>query len=315
MDGRWLRRGVLLAATVLVDAVLVAACTSASSPPVSGPPADTGPVVVASFNFGESALLAEIYAQALERAGIPVRRELDLGPRELVRPAAQQGLVDVVPEYVGTALLGVDPAAGAAAYGSPDVAAAALRAAADRWQLDVLTPSAAEDRNGFAVTPATARRFGLRTLSDLAPVASRLVLGGATECPQRPLCLPGLERVYGLHFREFVAFDDEGQRATALEQGVIDVVVTFTTDPRLADGGLVLLRDDRHLQPVESVVPIVSDSAVQRYGARLVAALDAVSARLDTPALRFLNWRLTRGGKDRAAEAKAWRERHGLGGA
>ena len=60
--------------------------------------------MVASFNFPESELLAAIYGLAIRHAGIPVRLELDLGPRELVQPALEQGLVDVVPEYLGTAL-------------------------------------------------------------------------------------------------------------------------------------------------------------------------------------------------------------------
>ena len=55
----------------------------------------------ASFDFAESRLLAEIYAQALERAGVPVRRAFGLGPRELVASGAREGLVDVVPEYAG----------------------------------------------------------------------------------------------------------------------------------------------------------------------------------------------------------------------
>ena len=72
--------------------------------PAAVPTAPGGAVVVASFNFPESELLAAIYGLAIRHAGIPVRLELDLGPRELVQPALQQGLVDVVPEYLGTAL-------------------------------------------------------------------------------------------------------------------------------------------------------------------------------------------------------------------
>jgi osmoprotectant transport system substrate-binding protein len=90
--------GLLLAGT--------SAC-SGSTPPRA--PADGAAVVVASFDFTESALLAEVFAQAREGAGVPVRRELRLGPRELVLPALRQGRVDVVPEYLGSALTAVDP--------------------------------------------------------------------------------------------------------------------------------------------------------------------------------------------------------------
>jgi glycine betaine/choline ABC-type transport system substrate-binding protein len=115
-----------------------------------------------------------------------------------------------------------------------------------------------------------------------------------------------------MHFRAFDAFDDAAQRETALTEGVIDVEVTFSTDGRLATGALVPLRDDKGLQPFEAVVPVVSDRVVARYGSRLTRALDAVSASLDSRALRFLNWRVSVAGKDVAAEAHGWLRRHGL---
>jgi osmoprotectant transport system substrate-binding protein len=302
----------VLTALGLAGLALLAGCTSSGPARArSGQPSGARPVVIASFNFPESSLLAEIYAQSLEHAGIPVQREFDLGPREIVRPALLRGLVDLVPEYLGTALTSADPTA-VVEHRPAAALLADLRRVAARWGLTVLQPAAASDQNGFAVLATTARRLHLRTLSDLRPVAHELVLGGATECPTRPLCEPGLRQVYGIRFRRFLAFDDITQRVTALEQGVIDVEVTFTTDPRLADGSIVLLRDDKGLQPVESVVPIVTDRVVRDYGVRLTRALDAVSAKLESGAVRFLNWRVAVAGKDPGAEVRAWLQRHGL---
>jgi osmoprotectant transport system substrate-binding protein len=303
------RAGVLAAVTAL--AVLVSCTRGSPQRSTASRPAPADAVVVASFNFPESVLLAEIYAQALEHAGVPVRRDLDLGPRELVQPALREGLADVVPEYLGTALTSLVPSA---AVDRRDSAAVldALRRALAPLQLVALQPAAASDQNGFAVTRATADRFALRTLTDLAKVRPPLVLGGPSECPSRPYCLAGLQRTYGLQVKQFVPFDDPAQRADALTEGVIDVAVTFTTDGALASGRLVLLRDDRGLQPTEQVVPVVSSRAMQRYGAQLSAALDGVSAALDSEGLRFLNWRISVAGKDIRAEAQAWLARHGL---
>jgi len=290
--------------------VAVAGCSSEGRPAAPAPPPGSA-VVVASFNFPESEVVAEIYAQSLEHAGIPVRRELGLGPRELVRPAQQRGLVDVVPEYLGTALTG-DDSATEARFLAPSLMLAQLRQAVRREGLAVLAPAAAQDQNGLAVTAATARRYHLRTVSDLRAVGPLLTLGGASECPRRPLCLPGFRIVYGIAFRGFLPFDDLGQRATALAEGMIDVEVTFTTDPQLASGALVLLRDDAQLQPAENVVPIVSDRALRRYGDRLRTALDGVSRALDTRALTFLNWRVGEAGKRVRDEARGWLRRHDL---
>ena len=91
------------------------------------------------------------------------------------------------------------------------------------------------------VTGATARRLGLHKVSDLRRAAGRLTLGGSPECPDRPYCLPGLRKVYGLGFAGFLPFDTEPQRVTALREGVVDVAVLDTTDGNLATGDLVLL--------------------------------------------------------------------------
>ncbi|HET9443652.1 MAG TPA: ABC transporter substrate-binding protein, partial [Acidimicrobiales bacterium] len=315
------RRASPTAALASLVAVLVAACSPGG--PAPGPeagraaPGRGGEVVVASFNFPESVLVAEIYAGALEAAGVPVHRQLELGPRELVQPALLQGLVDVVPEYLGTALAslvaepGVDPAdAGAVRRRLAEAVAA--------WDLRVLDPAPAQNQNGLAVTRATAERHGLRTLSDLSQATSAapggLALSGPPECPTRAFCLPGLERVYGLRFARFVPFDSEHQRVTALREAVVDVAVMFTTDGELAGGDLVLLEDDRHLQPVENVVPLVSASALERHGPALSGALSAVSARLTAGALSFLNWRVAVAGRDPEAEARGWLARQGLAG-
>ena len=291
---------------------LLAACQPGATPAEGGGGgAHSGAVVVASFNFPESELLAAIYGLAIRAAGIPVQLRLDLGPRELVQPALEQGLVDVVPEYLGTALSSLEPRPGVP-VSDPAAVRAALARALARWHVQVMTPAAAQDQNGVVVTAATARRLGLRKVSDLRRAASRLVLGGAPECPDRPYCLPGLRKVYGLGFARFLPLDTEPQRVTALREGVVDVAVLDTTDGNLATGDLILLSDDRHLQPAENVVPVITGSAMARYGKRLAGAVNAVSVQLTSQELLFLDWRVEVAGADVLAEARGWLERHGI---
>jgi len=298
-------------ALVLAAALAFPGC-QADDPVRKGSPAQPRDlVVVAGFDFPESTLLAEIYAQALEAAGVPVRRELDLGPREMVHPALLQGFVDVVPEYVGSALATIDPVAAAKVDGVAS-AHAALDRALRPLGLQALGPAEASNQNGLVVTARTARRYDLRTVSDLRRVAPRLTFGAPPECRARKFCLVGLTQVYGLRFADVVALDTAAQRVAALEQGVVDVALLFTTDGRLAVGDLLLLTDDRHLQPAENVVPVVSRRAVEQHGDRVVSTLEAVSARLTTRNLVFLNWRVGLAGKDVTGEARGWLRRHGL---
>lgn len=296
---------------LLVCAALLmtlAACRSRSGPEQPPPPAAA---VVASFNFPESVLLAEIYAQALEHAGVPVRLQLNLGPRELVAPALAQGLVDVIPEYLGSALTSVSPDTRVSLH-DPEAVRRALTQALSTRGLEVLEPAAASDANGVAVTEGTARRLNLHDVSDLTPLAGRLTFTGPAECPRRPYCLPGLHTRYGITFRTFIPLDTERQRITALQESIADAALLFTTEGLLASGEFVVLRDNRGLQPAENVVPVVSSRTLTHYGKRVSRALDAVSERLSQQDLVALNWRVGVAGKDPQAEARGWLIRQGL---
>jgi osmoprotectant transport system substrate-binding protein len=289
---------------------LLGLVTGCSPSPSAVPDAPDSRLVVASFNFPESELLAEIYAQSLEAAGVPVRRELGLGPREVVGPALDQGFVDLVPEYLGSALTA---AGGGAADPSDSTAVrAALSTALGHRALTVLNPSPAENQNGVAVTRAFATEHGLSRLSELAGFAAAMTFGGPAECPTRRYCLPGLADVYGFQFPHFMALDGPVRTRRALIDGVVDAGLVFTTDGQLADGELVLLADDRHLQPAENLVPVVRTAALERHGPEVRTTLDAVSAAMTTTSLRLLNWRVSVDGRQPAAEARGWLIRHGL---
>jgi osmoprotectant transport system substrate-binding protein len=282
--------------------------------PRAAPPTalDDDAITVASFDFDESEILAEIYSQALEAGAYPVERAFRLGSRELVAPALEQGLVEFVPEYGGTALgflsLGRDDAT-ADVSGTHD----ALVAAAVTTDVTVLAPSPAQDANTFAVTQETADTLRLRTVSDLATEASTLVLGGPPECPTRDLCLRGLAEVYGLTFERFLPLDAGGPLThEALDEGYVDVGLLFTTDPGIRDGGLVALVDDLGLQPAENVTPLLRTELVDRWGQPLVDLIDAVSARLSTDDLRALNAQLVSPNASTSAIATEWLTAEGL---
>jgi osmoprotectant transport system substrate-binding protein len=293
---------------VLVLVLGAPACdrTSEASPNVDRDDA----VTIASFNFPESVLLAEIYAQALEATDVRVKRETALGTRELVMPALVQGLVELVPEYAGSALLFFAGAGSASA--DQDANHRALARQLSGFGVSALDASPAEDQNGFAVTRETASRFGLRTLSDLAPVADRLTFGGPPECQRRPSCMPGLESTYGIEFgEELFTLDAGGDRTVAaLAQGTVDVALLFTSDAAVELNAFVLLRDDRSLQPAENVTPIVRQDALDRFPG-LAAAVNAVSAVLTTDDLRSMNAEVALGGEPRTI-AGAWLARNGL---
>jgi osmoprotectant transport system substrate-binding protein len=297
-------RGCALLCLVGIVAGLVG-CSSSSKPVAAKHALDDDAITVGSFDFAESELLSEINSQALERRGYHVKRAFRLGPRELVAPALFRGLVELVPEYAGTALQFASLNKRESSSDVTTTRAQLERTLAPR-HVTALEPAPAQDANAFVVTRRTAVRNRLRTLSDLARVDASLALGGPPECPTREHCLAGLEHVYGLRFKEFVRLDAGGPiTRQALEAGYVDVALLFTTDPAIAREHLVELTDDRNLQPAENVIPLVRTELVDRFGSDLVDVVDAVSAQLTTSALTELNARVEAGGHV-AAVASAW---------
>jgi osmoprotectant transport system substrate-binding protein len=135
-------------------------------------------------------------------------------------------------------------------------------------------------------------------------------IGGPAECPQRPLCLLGLQERYGLEFEDFVVLDASGPLThAALMSGEVEVGLLFTTNPALLDPGLVLLADDRGLQPAENVTPVVHASALQRFGPGLADAVNAVSRRLTTEELRRMNGEI-QDGRPVGEVVEEWLRRH-----
>ena len=276
--------------------VLLAAAAAACGPPDPDGPARPSPVappiVVASQPFPESVMVATMYARALEAAGHPVVLHTSYGRREIYVPALQAGGrakgVDLVPEYAASMLEFVNGNAGEAT-GDLGATMTRLRGRLEPEGLVALEPSRATNQNAFAVTRATAERLNLRTLSDLAPLAAGMTLGAGAECPTRPFCLPGLERVYGLRFGAFRALDAGGPRTkSALTSGEIDVGLVFSSDGAVTALQLVVLEDDKRLQAADNLVPVIRADVLDADVRRV---LDGISAALTTDDLVDLNRR------------------------
>jgi osmoprotectant transport system substrate-binding protein len=290
--------------TFLLLVALVPACggTAAPSSPTTGTPAEV--VRIASYDFQENQILAEVYAEAARRDGLPVVVDHGMGTREVLAPALRQGVVDAVIDYLGTALAFARPQT-TPGERSPGELHAALRLTLGPHGVTVLQAAAAEDQNGFAVATSFAERHGVQRLSDLAPLAPGLRFGGPPECPERPFCLQGLREVYGLEFGEVEAMPSRVATVEALVSGRIDVGLLETTDARLAVAPVVLLADDRGLQPRENVVPLVRTDVLERWDG-LGTAFDAVSARLTTDVLVQLNRSVELDGLTPAEAAAQW---------
>lgn len=203
----------------------------------------SGDVQVGAANFGESKILANAYAKVLDAAGFTATVK-EVGNRELYLKSLSKGEIDVMPEYIGTLTEFLNKQqnganAPAKASGDPDATVTALKELGPAANLAFGARAQAADQNAFAVTKAYADANGLKTLSDLATKCNggELVLGGPTECQDRPFCKPGLEQKYGLKFTGFQSFDTGGPLTkAAIKQGKVQIGLVFSSDGSLVSG-------------------------------------------------------------------------------
>ncbi|MCS6800339.1 MAG: ABC transporter substrate-binding protein [Chloroflexota bacterium] len=303
----------LLATLILAAAACQPAQTGGTGPSTAG--GQAFPTIrIGSTNFTEQEIVAELYALVLEQAGYKVERRYKLGSREIVAPALESGQIDMYPEYLATYVIYLtkDPA-----KGTPDAAQtyATLQEALRGRNITALQYAQAINSNGFVVTKAYADRHNLRNISDLAKLNNQMVLGGPPECPDRPLCLQGLQRVYGLSFREFKPLDVGGPlTVAALEGNQIDVAVLFTTDAVIAAKGFVLLNDDKKLQPADNLVPVVRNDFLTKTPNQdqFKKLVNDVTAKLTTEELTQLNRQVGVDRREPKDAAAAWLRSKGL---
>lgn len=262
---------------------------------LAAPAKAQAPLRIGSKNFTEQLLVGELYAQALEAAGARVERRLNLGGTLIAQQAMVSGQLDLYPEYTGTGLGVVlrQPTEGTA----EEVHARVRLGYEQAFRITWLAPSRIDNGNALLVLPATARRLGLETLSDLARAAPQLTLAAGNEFADRADGLPGLERVYDIRFRRLRQFAALGLRYAALRHGQADVVNAYATDWQIATGGFVVLRDDRALWPPYQLAPVVRQDALAR-APLLEATLAQVNARLDNPVMQELNRQVDQDGDE-----------------
>lgn len=269
-----------------------------------------GPAVrIGTKNFTEQLILGELYSQALKAKAFEVVLKADVGSTEIIHRALRRGALDMYPEYVGVLLSEVAedrsrPTSAAAAY-------EAAKAFEEENGFTLLAQTPFADSNALAVMPEFAERNDVRTIADLGRLKGTVRIGALPEFRTRFEGLEGLAEVYGLDNLRVSAMASE-QRYPALDNGRVDVASVFTTEAQLAGSKYVVLADPRGLFASGHVAPIVREKVLEAHGPRLSAAIDAVSRKLTTAAMREMNAAVDLSGRMPADVAGEFLRRHKL---
>lgn len=300
----------VLAALAAVVALVAAGCGSANPLGGGAVSGDLKTIKVGSADFPESRIIAEIYALALEANGFDVSRQFGIGSREAYVPAVKDHSIDLIPEYTGNLLQYFDKENEVT---DPDQVLLALYNALP-GDLSILTPSPANDQDAVVITRATADRWNVKSIADLAKHSPEVKFGGPSEFQTRAEGLPGLKAKYGLDIApgNFLAINDGGGPATvrALVDGSITAADIFTTSASIPQNDLVVLEDPKNNFLAANVVPLV---ASQKMSDQLKTVLNAVSAKLTTEALVAMNTETSgNSGIDPDDAAEKWVKENGF---
>ncbi|WJH38749.1 ABC transporter (plasmid) [Aliirhizobium terrae] len=266
-------------------------------------------VKIGSKNFTEQFVVAEIYAQALEKAGVEVERRLNLGATLVAHTALTNGEIDLYPEYTGTALAAV--VKGDLSGSSEKIYGEVKDYYEKNLKLTLLEPT--KINNGYAIItlPETAEKYKLKTLTDLGPASKDLTFGAEAGFGERKDGLPGLKQTYGIEFKEFKIFAKLGIRYSALTSKDLDVSYGFATDWQISENKLVVLEDDKSLFPPYYLVPVVRQDTLTK-NPKIAEVLNKISPLLNNENMRELNAKVDRDKEEPADVAAEFLEAQGI---
>jgi osmoprotectant transport system substrate-binding protein len=267
------------------------------------------PIIIGSKNFAEEFILGELYTQALEAKGYDVTYKENIGSTEIMTTALKSGKIDMYPEYTGVIVQDV--------FGhtnSPPTATATYKLAK---QLEagkgytLLNATPFYDTDVLAVTNATAAKYHLKTISDLAKVGP-FKLGGFPECQTRNTCFVGYTKQYGLKNATFASVGSVSPYA-ALDAGTVLAADVFSTDPPLLKPSkYTVLTDPKHVTGFQNVAPIVKTSILNQEGPQFAKTVNSVSSKLTLPAIIAMNKAVEVDKQSPATVAKAFLKANGL---
>lgn len=267
-------------------------------------------VVLGSKNFAEEYILGQLYAQALEAKGFKVSYKENIGSSEVIDTALTSGKINVYPEYTGVIVQ--DLFHHATSPGSARGTYLLAKKLEESRGFTLFAPTPFFDTDAIAVTNRTADKYHLKTVADLRKVPN-LTLAGLPEFRTRNTGLVGLRKQYGLTKVSFIPLAGISSYA-ALDSGKALAADVFSTDPPLGKGSkYTVLTDTKHLFGFQNVAPVVSVKLAKALGPKFRQTMDAVSAKLTTPAIIAMNKAVLVDKASPAAVAKAFLQANGLG--
>ena len=249
---------------------------------------------VGSKDFTEQEILGYMTSQAIENnTDIDVENECNLGGAQVVFSALTNDNIDLYIDYAGTDytdILKHKPISDVEKKKKT-----IKKEMKEKYDIEVLNQMAFNNTYALAVTKETAQKYNLATISDLTRVSNDLIIAPTLEFINREDGLPGLEKEYGLSFKDTIGIDGS-PRYTALQNNNAQVIDAFTTDGLLKKFNLVVLEDDKNFFPPYYAIPLVRSDTLKEYP-EIEKVLNALGPYLTDEVMQDLNYQVDELGK------------------
>ncbi|QQR40798.1 glycine betaine ABC transporter substrate-binding protein OsmF [Devosia rhizoryzae] len=271
-------------------------------------------VVVSSKIDTEGALLGNIILQVLDAKGIEVTDRTSLGATPIVRAAIEAGEIDIYPEYTSNVGFAYNVSDDPAWKDAKAAYAFAKVLDYDNANLVWLQPAPANNTWAVAITQKVADENGISTFSDFGKFVAEggnVKLAASAEFVNSASALPAFQQAYGFSMKpnQMVVLSGGDTAATiaAAGQGTagVNAAMVYGTDGAIAAAGLVVLQDDKGVQPVYEPAPLVREEVLLAHP-EIKTALEPVFEKLDLVTLQTLNGRIQVDGEAAADVARDW---------
>lgn len=267
-------------------------------------------IVVASKPTAEQYILGEIISQLVENnTDIHVIRKFGIGGgTSNIHPAMLKGEIDIYPEYTGTAWLFVlkEPQ-----ITNPDSLYSALKKAySDKFKLNWICRLGFNNTFTLALPESTAQKEHISTFSELAAKSNEFTFGAEFDFFEREDGFPGLDKVYAFNFKNKVELDIN-LKFQALENHTVDVINAFSTDSRIRQMNLRVLKDDKLFFPAYQAGIVIRNETQQKYP-ELTILLEQLEGLIDDATMLQLNYEVEIEKKSPNEVAQTFLKSHGL---
>ena len=266
-------------------------------------------ITIGSKDFTEQLILCNLYADVIEdQTDVNVIRKENLGGTQVCYEALKKGDIDMYVDYTGT--LYCDLLGHNSVSNMSKVYNTCKSELSSKYNIALLKQCNFNNTYTLSTTKAIAKKYNLKSISDLKNYDSQLKLGCTLEFQNRGDCMPALKKLYNMNFKKVVGIDGS-PRYTALKNNEVQVVDAFATDGMLMKYNLVVLKDTDHMFPPYYAVPCIRQSTLNKYP-ELQKAINSLSPYLTDKVMMKLNYEVDEEGKEPKDVAKEFLQSKGL---